>query len=303
MQTVASPKPWMKFYPDGVPKSIDIPKEPVQSLLVQTAASYPLSTALNFQGKKITYKQLNELSNQFANGLISLGLQKGLRIAIVLPNLPQFVISFWGALKAGLVVVPCNPLYREREIEFQLKDSDAEAVIILNNIYRNNDFFAEFEKARPRLPRVKHVFTTSITDFLPPIKKQLAGRIKKIQTVEKSQAMRLVDFLAKNSKSDPPLVNIDPTEEVAVLQYTGGTTGISKGAMLTHYNLVANAVVLSKWSRHASNDKMLGVTPFFHIYGLTCCMLSPTVAGVEITLLPSFNTREVLETLQKNKIT
>jgi long-chain acyl-CoA synthetase len=303
MQSVALPKPWLKFYPDAVPKSIEIPQESVQTLLVEAAKHYPNSYALNFQGRKITYKQLNELSNQFANGLLSLGLQKGSRIAIILPNLPQFSISFWGALKAGLIVVPCNPVYREREIEYQLNDSGAEAVVILNNIYRSNDFFAEFEKARPRLANIKHVFTTSLTDFLPPIKKQLAGRVRKIQTVEKIRTIRLVDFLGKNSKADPPSFSISPVEDIAVLQYTGGTTGISKGAMLTHLNLVSNAVVLSKWSQYGHDEKMLGVTPFFHIYGLTCCMISPVVAGVEVVLLPSFNVREVLETIQKEKIT
>jgi len=303
MQSVALPKPWLKFYPEGVPQSMEIPNAPVQSLLLEAAQKYPHSTALNFQGRKITFRQLNELSNQFANGLLSLGLQKGSRIAIILPNLPQFVFCFWGALKAGMIVVPCNPLYRERELEFQLKDSGVEAVVLLNNIYRSNDFYAEFEKTRPRVENIKHVFTTSLTDFLPPIKKQLAGRVRKIQTVPKPSTTKLVDFLAKQSKSDPPSITLDSMQDLAVLQYTGGTTGISKGAMLTHYNLLSNAVVLSKWSGNVSNDRMLGVTPFFHIYGLTCCMISPTVTAVEVVLLPSFNVKEVLETIEKEKIT
>ena len=303
MQTVAPPKPWLKFYAEQVPVSMEIPRAPVQSLLAEATQRYPHSTALNFQGKKISFKQLSELSNQFANGLLSLGLQKGSRVAIILPNLPQFVFCFWGALKAGLIVVPCNPLYRERELEFQLKDSGAKAVILLNNIYRSNDFFSEFEKARPKLSDIKHVFTTSLTDFLPPIKKQLAGRVRKIQTIPKQDTIKLVDFIANQSKSDPPSVALDPIEDIAVLQYTGGTTGISKGAMLTHHNLLSNAIILSKWSGNANNDRMLGVTPFFHIYGLTCCMLSPTVAAVEVVLLPSFNIQEVLETIEKEKIT
>ena len=303
MQSVAPPKPWLKFYPDGVPNSMEIPEESVQSLLVDAARRFPNSNALNYQGKKITYRQLNELSNRFANGLLSLGLQKGSRIAIILPNLPQFSICFWGALKAGLIAVPCNPLYRERELEFQLNDSGAEAVVLLNNIYRTNDFFAEFEKARLRLTNIKNVFTTSLTDFLPPIKKQLAGRVRKIQTVEKLGTIKLVDFLLKNSKANPPSFSVQPREDIAVLQYTGGTTGISKGGMLTHRNLVSNAIVVSKWSQYGHDEKLLGVTPFFHIYGLTCGMITPVIAGVEVVLLPSFSVREVLETIQKEKIT
>jgi len=110
MQSVALPKPWLKFYPESVPESIEIPRESLQSLLVEAARKYPDAPALNFQGKKLTYRQLNELANQFANGLISIGLSRGAKVAIILPNLPQFVFCFWVPLKAGLIFVPCNPL-------------------------------------------------------------------------------------------------------------------------------------------------------------------------------------------------
>ena len=275
----------------------------VQSILLETAKRHPNSTALEFQGSKISYVKLNELSNQFANGLMSLGLKKGSKIAIILPNIPQFVLCFWGALKAGLIVVPCNPLYREREIEFQLKDSESEAIIILNNIYNNNDFYSGFEKARPRLPNVKHVFTTSLTDFLPPIKKQLAGPVKKIQTLKKLGTIDLVSFISNKPKTEPDTASINPEEEVAVIQYTGGTTGTSKGAMLTHKNLVSNAYMSKNWENGEGNDRLLGVTPFFHIFGLTVGMISSTLSGMEIVLLPSFHVKEVLETIVKHRIT
>ncbi len=303
MQSTALPKPWLKFYPPGVSQEFEIPRVSVQSILLEKAKKYPNSIALEFQGAKISYTKLNELSNQFANGLSSLGLKKGSKIALVLPNLPQFVICFWGALKAGLIVVPCNPLYREREIEFQLKDSEAGAIVILTNIYNSNDFFSGFEKARSRLSNVKFVFTTSITDFLPLIKKQLAGPVKKIQTLKKPDTIDLVSFLSGKPKTEPEPVPIIPEEDVAVIQYTGGTTGTSKGAMLTHRNLVANAYMSKNWENGQGNDRLLGVTPFFHILGLTVCMISPILSGAEIVLLPSFHVKEVLETISKQKIT
>jgi len=303
MQSSVLPKPWLRFYPEGVAPNVNFPREPLYSILVNTVEKYPNSTALEYQGYKLTYRKLNELSNQFANGLISLGLKKGSKIAISLPNIPQFVFCFWGALKAGLTVVPCNPLYREREIEFQLKDSEVEAIVLLNNVYTQNDFYSGFEKARPRLSNVKHVFVTSLTDYLPPIKKQLAGTVKKIQTVKKPDTIDLTSFLTNKLRNEPPVLSINPMEDLAVIQYTGGTTGTSKGAMLTHYNLVSNAIVLTIWQHGKNSNRMLGVTPFFHIYGLTVCMISPTYSGMEIVLLPSFHVKEVLEAISKHKIT
>lgn len=295
-------KPWQKFYPERIRPSIDYPKQPLQSILTQSAMKYENDPALDFQGKKLTFGQLNKLANQFANGLLSLGIKKDSKVAIILPNLPQFVICFYGALKAGAVVVPCNPLYRERELEFQLKDSGAEALVILNNVYRPNDFFAEFEKARPRLPQLKSVFVTSLTDFLPPIKKQLAGPIRKIKTVKKPDTIDLVAFLSKHSETEPPEVKIDPREDIAVLQYTGGTTGISKGAMLTHHNLLSNTLMLMDWTNAGRGERVLAVTPFFHIYGLTVGMNSAINVGEELVLLPSFRVKEVLETIHKHGI-
>ncbi|HVB11830.1 MAG TPA: long-chain fatty acid--CoA ligase, partial [Nitrososphaerales archaeon] len=224
------------------------------------------------------------------------------KIAVILPNLPQFVICFYGALKVGSIIVPCNPLYREKEIEFQLNDAEAEVVVILNNVYPPNDFYAEFEKARPHLPKLRHVFVTSITDYLPPIKKQLAGPVRKIKTLKKTDTVNLVDFLSKQSKKEPPSAQIDPVEDIAVLQYTGGTTGISKGAMLTHYNLLSNTIMLMDWTDSGKGDKVLAVIPFFHIYGLTVAMNSAINVGEEMVLLPAFHVKEVLETIHKHGI-
>jgi long-chain acyl-CoA synthetase len=300
----SSEHPWDKFYASGVPSSIDYPKHPLQSFLSEIAGKHPKRTAIAFEGKKLTYREVDDLSNQFANSLISLGISRGTKIAIILPNLPQFVFCFYGALKAEAVVVPCNPLYREKELEFQLQDSEVEVVVILNNIVSPNDFFAEFAKSRPNLQKIKHVFTTSIADFLPGIKKQLAG-LANVKTVKREGTIDLVSFISKNSASEPTLVQpVDPIEDLAVLQYTGGTTGISKGAMLTHFNLICNAIAADAWAGKPPNPRrILAVTPFFHIYGLTECLNSVVYGGHEMVILPSFRVKEVLETIQKEKIT
>ena len=302
MESALSQRPWQRFYPKHIRHSIEYPKEPLQSLLINSAQKHPDSVALEFEGKKITYRQLNDLTNQFANGLNSLGIGKNSKVAVILPNLPQFVICFYGALKAGAVVVPCNPLYREKELEHQLDDAEVEAVVILNNIYHPNDFYAEFEKARTHLPRIKHVFVTSIIDYLPPIKKQLAGPVRKIKTVPKPDTINLVSFLSKQSKKEPETKQSNPVDDIAVLQYTGGTTGTSKGAMLTHYNLLSNTLQLMDWTNAGMSDKVLAVIPFFHIYGLTVAMNSAVNIGEELVLLPQFHAKEVLETIQKHGI-
>lgn len=304
MQNLTLPsRPWLKFYPKDVPESIEYPKAALQSFLIESAKKDSSKIALNFQGKNITYKEVNELSNRFANGLRSLGLPKGSRVALILPNTPQFVFCFYGILKAGGTVVSCNPLYKERELEFQLNDSGCEAAVLLNNVIPPHDFFVEFEKCLPHLKNMKHVFVTSITDYLPIMKRQLAGPVKKIKTLEKKGTVSLTRFLSNQSPEEPAGLAIDPMQDLAALQYTGGTTGTSKGAMLTHYNLVSNAIVSSVWSRLGSgSERVLAAIPFFHIYGLTNAMNTPIYAGQEIFIHPTFNVKEVLQTLDNEKI-
>ncbi|MGI0084579.1 MAG: AMP-binding protein, partial [Nitrososphaerales archaeon] len=304
MQTVAQDRPWLKFYPADVPPSIEYPRKSLFSILLESAQKYPNKSALAYLGKKISYRELNEYVNQFANGLASIGITKGSKVALILPNLPQFVICFYGALKSGATVVCCNPLYKEKELEFQIENSDAELVVLVNNIVGDHDFYSEFAKCKPRLSKVKYVFVTSVTDFLPSIKKQLAGPVKKIRKVDAPGAINLVDFLKTHSKSEPDTASlkIDPMNDLAVIQYTGGTTGISKGAMLTHYNLVTNAVALARWGGLGDEGINLAVIPFFHIYGLTVALNSPLYGGQKIVLLPSFDPKEVLETIDKEKV-
>ncbi len=304
MQTITA-RPWVKFYPSEIPPIIDYPQEPLFKLLTESAKKHPDWVAISYLGKKITYRELDELANQFANGLIPLGITKGSKVALILPNVPQFVFCFFGILKSGATVVPCNPLYREKELEFQLQNSEAVAVVLLNNIAGQNNFYQEFEKCRPRLTRLKHVFVTSVTDYLPPVKKQLAGPIRKIQTLQKEGAIKLTNYVRDQSKSEPNLdaLGIDPKNDIAIIQYTGGTTGISKGAMLTHENIVSNSVIVANWvGISQKQETLLAAIPFFHIYGLTDAMNAAIYANQRIVLLPSFNPKEVLETIEKEKV-
>lgn len=304
MQSVTA-RPWTKFYPNDIPPIVEYEKLPLFKLLVNSSKKHPDWIAISYLGKKISYKELDEISNQFANGLISLGIKKGAKVALLLPNVPQYVFCFFGILKCGAIVVPCNPLYREKEIEFQLDDSEAEAIVLLNNVVGPNNFYQEFEKCRPRLSKLKHVFVTSVTDYLPPIKKQLAGPAKKIQTLQKENTINLTKFLRNQSKKEPNVGSLDsdPAIDLAVIQYTGGTTGTSKGAMLTHDNLVSNAVIMAYWTGFSERQEtILGVIPFFHIYGLSVAMNAGLYSSQKIVLLPSFNPEEVLETIQKERV-
>lgn len=305
MQTVET-RLWTKFYPPEIPPNIDYPKQPLSGLLTETARKHPDRIALLYHGKKISYKELDELSNQFANGLISLGIKKSSKVALILPNVPQYVFCFFGTLKCGAAVVPCNPLYREKELEYQLENSEAEAVVLLNNVVGRNNFYQEFAKCRPRLSRLKHVFVTSITDYLPPIIKQLAGPTRNIKTLAKDEnTLDLTSFLQNQSKKEPDIESlcIDPLNDIAVIQYTGGTTGISKGAMLTHDNLVSNAIIMAYWTGMSEKQEtILAVLPLFHIYGLSIAMNSAIYSAQRIILLPNFDVKEVLSTIQKEKV-
>jgi long-chain acyl-CoA synthetase len=303
LQTVTT-RPWLKFYPSDIPPIIDFPQEPLYQILSESARKHPDWIAISYLGKKITYQDLDELANQFANGLVSLGITKGSKVALILPNVPQFIFCFFGILKSGATVVPCNPLYREKEIEFQLQDAEAEAVVLLNNIVGQNNFYQEFEKCRPVLAKLKHVFVTSVTDYLPPLKKQLAGPVRKIQTLQKERTLKLTEFIRNQPKTEPKLeaLDVDPKNDIAVIQYTGGTTGIPKGAMLTHENIVSNSVIVAHWTGISENQEiLLAVIPFFHIYGLTDAMNAAIYSNQKIVLLPSFNPKEVLGSIQKER--
>ncbi len=264
-------KPWFKNWPSDVPKHLKKPQVPLHAVLSQTAEKYPQKTALTYGEHKISYAELNLFSSQFACALADLGVEKGERVALFLPNIPQFVIAFFGTLKAGADVTTISPLHREREVEFQLCDSGATAIVALDSLVP----IVEKVKGKTQL---KKVITTGLEDF---------GSFK---------------LLIEKAPSKPLNLQFNPDVDLAALQYTGGTTGTSKGAMLTHTNLVSNALAFASWTKSTKNDVFLAALPLFHIYGMTTSMTTPISLGAEMVLLPKFDPPKVLQTIERHSV-
>jgi long-chain acyl-CoA synthetase len=273
--------PWFNCWPSGVPKHIKYPKVPLQEILTKTAKSYPEKTAIAYGEREISHAQLETLSNQFANALIKLEVDKGDRVAVFLPNIPEFVIAYFGVLKAGAVVTAINPLHREREVEYQLGDSGAETVVALDSLY------PIVEKVREKT-QVKHVIITRLDE------NTLSPRVPNAL---------ILNHMLKNNPKTAPKIKVNPLEDLAALQYTGGTTGTSKGAMLTHCNLVSNAVSFATWIKGTiAQETFLTALPLFHIYGMTTSMTVPISLASKMVLMPKFEPIKALETIQKLKV-
>jgi long-chain acyl-CoA synthetase len=296
-------KPWLAHYPSQIPHTIDYPNKTLQQFLQEAASQFPNKIAIHFLGKELTFQEVYKQALKLANYLVKLGLKKGDRVSIMLPNCPQAVISYYGVLFAGGVVVQTNPLYTERELEYQLKDSGAEILITLDLLYPK----AVKMKA---ITNLKHLIITSIKDYLPFIKKLFYPLVQKKQQqvivkVKEQEDQRLFSSVMAFSEAKEMEVDIDPVEDIALLQYTGGTTGFPKAAMLTHRNLIANTVMGAYWMYQCEkgNESILGVLPFFHVYGMTAVMNLSIMQGYKMILLPKFDPEITLKTIQKLKPT
>ena len=250
----------------------------------------------------MTYRQLLEDVNRFAAALHALGVRKGDRVALMLPNLPQFVIAFFGALKVGAIVVNTNPTYTSREIEHQFADSGCETVVLLSAFY---DKLKEVQEHT----QVKRVIIADVPDYVPaPFNALVKRTVKKHgQMVDVAFGNGVYSFkkLVEQHPEAPPRVDIDPGQ-VALFQYTGGTTGVPKAAMLTHYNLVANTIQVKNWMRSLveGEERMMGAIPFFHVYGMTVAMLLAVYIGAENIIVPNPRPIDgVMTTIQKEKAT
>ncbi len=298
-----SGKIWLKHYPDEIPTTIAYDEKPLHVFLEEAATIYREKKALYFMGKELSFGEVYTESKKLAHYLQALGLEKGDRVAIMLPNTPQAVISYYGALIAGGIVVQTNPLYKERELQYQLEDSGAKFIISL-------DLLA------PRIMNVrhhtslKHTIVTSIKDYLPFPKNLMYPFIQKkehqiVVTIEPSEEVHLWKRIMKETEPTYQEVHIQPTEDLALLQYTGGTTGHPKGVMLTHYNLVANVQMCDAWIYKTEKGKeaVLSVLPFFHVYGMTTVMNLSIMLAAKMILLPKFDATEVLKTIEKQKPT
>ena len=294
-------KPWLACYEPNVPESIQYPIVPLYKLLSDASARFPEKHALSFYGKGTTYKELDEQSNRFANALSALGVKKGDRVAVMLPNVPQCVIAYYGALKLGAVVVMTNPLYVDREIQVQMADSGAETIIAL-------DFFYPRIKSVLKETPLKNIILTSIRDALPtllsllyPIKAKKEGQW--IKAPKKPPVYDMTQIM-KSASAAAPNIDVNWTD-LALLQYTGGTTGTPKGVMLLHRNLVVNAVQCRNWMPGLieGGEIFLAVIPFFHVYGMSTCMNLSIYLGSTRILQPRFVTKDVLKAIQKTKPT
>src|SRR5437660_7726005 len=294
-------RPWLRQYEAGVPATLSYPDILLPQFVIDSARRYPNRTALEFYGRRISYRQLNTLTDRFAQALVRLGVRKGERVALMLPNCPQAVIAYFGALKAGAWVVATNPLYVGTEVAYQVTDACAETIIALDL------FYPRIEEVRTRTP-LKRIILTRVSDYLRwlkrllyPIKARRQG-----QWIDVKRVPPLYDFCAllQAAPAEPPSVPVS-ADDVALLQYTGGTTGVPKGAMLTHRNLVANAVQCLRWLQGMRNgaEVFLGVLPFFHIYGMTTCQNLALLTGGTIVLLPRFQPDEVLKTIAAHRVT
>ncbi len=290
---------WFQHYDTGVPKAIVIPPVPIFQFLTDSARAYPNHTAIEFYGKKTTYRELEEKTNQFANALLQLGVRKGDRVAVMLPNIPQCIVAYYGILKLGAVVVMTNPLYVERELEIQLSDCKVETIVALDLFYpRIENVFSKTS--------LKQIILTSVRDALPwplsllyPIKAKKEG-----QWIKFPKLPNIYNMNKQEASPLPPTASVS-SSDLALLQYTGGTTGVPKGVMLTHQNLVANALQCCVWmpGLKRGEEVFLGVIPFFHVYGMSACMNLGIYLGAKLVLLPRFTTKDVLKLIQKSRAT
>ncbi|MEM1872676.1 MAG: AMP-binding protein, partial [Candidatus Nezhaarchaeales archaeon] len=262
-------RPWYKVYEKfGIRRHIDYPEISLPELVEKAAQKWPNRASFIFFGRKMSFKEVSVLFNKFATALADLGVKKGDVVALYLPNCPQFVIAYYGALKIGATITAISPLYREREVEYQLNDSGAETIVALDI------FYPVVENVWGKT-KLKRVIVTNMADYMPRALAFLGKMLKKIPTYKvepKPNVYFFKDLIAKYPPN-PPKVEINPREDIAVLQYTGGTTGLPKAAMLTHMNLIANAYQCYEWMRAAGlkegEEVGLALLPWFHSYGMT----------------------------------
>ncbi|MEW6080207.1 MAG: long-chain fatty acid--CoA ligase [Bacillota bacterium] len=293
--------PWFRSYEPGVPPAIAYPELTLHELLAQSAERYPHNTAMLFLGTRLSYNELKGSVETFSAALAALGVQEGDRVAVHLPNCPQMATCFYGGLKAGAVMVPCNPLYTERELEFQLKDSGSETLVTMAR------FYPMARRIKDRIG-IRNLIVTGIKEHFPPFLRLLYTIFKERKEGERVHLEEedhwLGSLMAKHRGAPPPEVNTR-CEDVACLLYTGGTTGTPKGAVLSHRNLAANAAQTRSWLTDFEDGKeiIMSVLPFFHSYGMTTCMNLAVTTGSALVLVPRFDLKMILRSINRYRPT
>jgi long-chain acyl-CoA synthetase len=294
-------KTWHRFYDEGVPFEVDQPKDPLPLQLERTAREFPQTTATEFVGARLTYLQLADQVSRFAASLSQLGVKPGDRVAIMLPNCPQTIITYYAVLSIGGVAVMTNPMYVEREMIHQFNDAGVKVLVGLDHL------FPRIDKVWKET-QVEHLVITSIRDYLPfPLNLLYPLKAKKQNLnmqVPYSASIHSFKGLVKNSPGNQPRPEL-AMSEVALLQYTGGTTGVAKGVMLTHSNLAVNVDQITSWlpDIRRGQERFLCVVPIFHVLGMTAVMNWPICLGCTMTLVPRFEIKDFLKTISKAKPT
>jgi long-chain acyl-CoA synthetase len=288
---------WFNFYDPQTPHSLSYPDQTLDRFLYDTAAKYPSQPAVNFIlkyilgervtiGGKLSYGRLAEAVDRFAAGLSELGVRKEDRVAIMLPNCPQYIVAFFAAVRLGAIVVNTNPTYTGREIKHQMIDSGAETIILLNL------FLPRLREVQADIPQLKHVIVTNIYDMLPfPSSVLVRAAQKKTPEwveIDMDAKTQLFNDLLARSRAAAPQVERS-SSDVALFQYTGGTTGLPKAAMLTHRNIVANTLQIRAWLPDAvpAGERLMAAIPFFHVYGMTVAMFFSVALAAEMLIVPN----------------
>ena len=286
--------PWFLHYPEGVPRELSICPETLVGVLSRSAQRFSRRPALYFFGKTLSYHECDALVERFACSLAALGIRKGDRVALCLPNSPQAVIAYFGILRAGGIVVACNPTYTEHELAHQLRDAGARAIVVLDMMYQ----------------KIEHldldlIIVTRITDFMTTIAKYIYQHRNGRPPVEiptRDTTLWFHDVLHRVTPVDPEQLPLVAPDDIAVLQYTGGITGVSKGAELRHRNLTANVRQLISWFSPAERvESFLAALPLFHVFGMTVTQNICLAVGGCMVLVPDPRNLPVLLTLLRKK--
>jgi long-chain acyl-CoA synthetase len=300
-KTAKKAQPWLKSYPPELKWDTEIPERRLYALMDHAVERHAKNEAVDFLGKTMTYADIGDQVDRMAQGLQALGVGAGVKVGLFLPNTPYGVIGFFAILKAGGTVVNYNPLYAERELLYQIDNSETAYLVTL-------DLKVLYDKVPALLKqsRLKKVIVCRMQDILPFPKNLLFPLVKGKEIAKHprdDQHVRYNDLIKNNGR--PEEVRIDPVKDIAVLQYTGGTTGVPKGAMLTHANLYANAMQCDMWfpSEAGKAERIVGVLPLFHVFAMTIVMTYGVYKGSCMVLLPRFEIDMLLETIQRAKPT
>jgi long-chain acyl-CoA synthetase len=295
-------KPWLNYYDEGVPHSLQpYPSKTLLDIVSETASQRPAHPALYFKGSTISYAQLEQLSNDFASALTKMGIKKMERVAMVLPNTPQLILTLLGTWKAGGIAVPMNPLYTERELEIAFQECGAETVVVMTRYYNK-------VKAVQARTRIRNVVATNIKEYLPPALRVLFTLLKEKKEGDRIRLqprdLWLADLLHEHAGAHRPAVTVRP-DDSAIILFSGGTTGTPKAAIGTHQSLLISGMQFSAWFGNimkAWTDIIMLNMPLFHVYGLAGVFPTGLVAHAPLAVVPNpRDLSDMLATIQKIK--